>query len=87
MPNTPQFVRAMAFAAGATAKGVKEIAKPLTHCIPLKDPSCFPKTDNKFESWGLFFHFGRGKGRGLIGERLRRVILQCNSAGYAGSLS
>ena len=64
MPNTPQFVRAMAFAAGATAKGVKEIAKPLTHCIPLKDPSCFPKTDNKFESWGLFFILGEGRGGG-----------------------
>lgn len=50
-PQHPAFVQSLAWPTKAVAKQTAEVATPLLECLPLKDPTCFPRnTKNPFES-------------------------------------
>lgn len=50
-PQHPAFVQSLAWPTKAVAKQASETAKAMLECLPLKDPSCFPRSStNVFES-------------------------------------
>ncbi|CAE7491026.1 unnamed protein product [Symbiodinium necroappetens] len=60
-PQHPSFVQTLAWPTKASRKTASETKLPFLDCIPLKDPTCFPKhTSNPFESCSECCNRNRG---------------------------
>ena len=60
-PQHPSFVQTLAWPTKASRKTAFETKLPFLDCIPLKDPTCFPKhTSNPFESCSECCNRNRG---------------------------